>query len=90
MNGHFANMSIKATAYNYDSRLALLLSGRYIGFLPESYAQSYIDAGTLKCLAPQQRVYRSEIMAITKKTTTVSRVRSLFIKTLGDFYNRKI
>jgi DNA-binding transcriptional LysR family regulator len=90
INGHLANMSIKATAYNYDSRLALLLSGRYIGFLPESYAQPYIDAGKLKCLAKEQRVYRSEIMAITKKTTTVSRIRSLFIKILGDFYKSDI
>ena len=90
INGHLTNMNIKATAYNYDSRLALLLSGRYIGFLPESYAQSYVDAGKLKCLAPQQRFYSSEIMAITKKTTTVSRVRTLFIKTLGDCYNRNL
>lgn len=89
INGYL-NMNVKATAYNYDSRLALLLSGRYIGFLPESYAQSYVDAGKLKCLAKQQRFYSSEIMAITKKTSTVNRVRSLFIKILGDFYRHNI
>ncbi|MEJ6122906.1 LysR family transcriptional regulator [Vibrio sp. 2-Bac 85] len=90
VNGHLLNMNVKATAYNYDSRLALLLSGRYIGFLPESYAQSYVDAGKLKCLVKDQRFYRSKIMAITKKTSTVNRIRSLFIKTLSDFYNRDI
>ncbi|MCW8328942.1 LysR family transcriptional regulator [Photobacterium sp. SDRW27] len=86
INGHLANMNLKATAYNYESRLALLLSSKYIGFLPETYAQPYVDTGDLKAIAPERRFYTLEIMAITKKTSTVNKVRSLFIKTLSDFY----
>lgn len=86
INGHLANMNLKATAYNYESRLALLLSSKFIGFLPENYAQPYVDAGELKTIAPDRRFYTLEIMAITKKTSTVNKVRSLFIKTLRDFY----
>lgn len=87
INGHLANMNLKATAYNYESRLALLLSSKFIGFLPENYAQPYVESGELKAIAPDRRFYTLEIMAITKKTSTVNKVRSLFIKTLLDFYH---
>ncbi|MCH8538730.1 MAG: LysR family transcriptional regulator [Alkalimonas sp.] len=34
----------KAKAYQFDTRLALLLSGRYLGFLPEELAAPYLSA----------------------------------------------
>ena len=48
INVHLAGMTQKATAYNYESRLALILSSRFIGFLPEHYAQPWVDRGQLK------------------------------------------
>ncbi|UTV29435.1 LysR family transcriptional regulator [Photobacterium atrarenae] len=86
IHGHLANMNLKATAYNYESRLALLLSGKFIGFLPAQYAKPYVDRGELRAIAQDRRFYTLEIMAITKKTSTVNKVRSLFIKTLRDSY----
>lgn len=86
IHGHLANMNLKATAYNYESRLALLLSGKFIGFLPAHYANPYVERGELKAIAQDRRLYTLEIMAITKKTSTVNKVRSLFIKTLRDSY----
>ncbi|MDN3683726.1 hypothetical protein QW180_04970 [Vibrio sinaloensis] len=67
INGHLANMNLKATAYNYESRMALLLSSRFIGYLPEHYAKPYVDSGELIAIAPSRRYYHLEIMAITKK-----------------------
>lgn len=89
INGHLANMNLKATAYNYESRLALLLSSRYIGYLPERYAKPYVESGELIAISPEHRYYRLEIMAITKKTIAVNKIRSLFIKTMRNFYQKQ-
>lgn len=88
ISGHLANMNLKATAYNYESRLALILSSRYIGYLPEHYARPYVEDGELKPVALDRRFYTLEIMAITKKTCSVNKVRSLFIKTMQDHYRQ--
>ncbi|MGR5321002.1 LysR family transcriptional regulator [Vibrio sp. DNB22_19_1] len=89
INGHLANMNLKATAYNYESRLALLLSSRYIGYLPERYAKPYVETGELIAITPEHRYYRLEVMAITKKTIAVNKIRSLFIKTMRNFYQQQ-
>lgn len=86
INGHLANMNIKATAYNYESRMALLLSSRFIGYLPELYAKPYVERGELVAIAPQRRSFQLEIMAITKKTNALNKVRSLFINIMRDHY----
>lgn len=89
INGHLANMNLKATAYNYESRMALLLSSRFIGYLPEQYAQPYVESGELVAIAPDRRYYNLEIMAITKKTSGLNKVRSLFTKTMRDYYRKQ-
>ncbi|GAB2656246.1 LysR family transcriptional regulator [Vibrio panuliri] len=86
LNSHLAKMNLKATAYNYESRMALVLSSRFIGYLPENYAKPYVDSGQLVPIAPKERYYYLEIMAITKKTNSINKVRSLFVKTMRDFY----
>ncbi|WP_428772234.1 LysR family transcriptional regulator [Vibrio sp.] len=88
INHHLANMNLKATAYNYESRMALLLSSRFIGYLPEHYAKPYVASGDLVAIAPSRRYFHLEIMAITKKTNAINKVRSLFIKTMHDYYNK--
>lgn len=87
--GHLANMNLKATAYNYESRLALILSSKYIGYLPETLAKSYIDSGVLKAICPLSRFYALEIMAITKKTVSINKIRTLFIKLVREFYQKR-
>jgi DNA-binding transcriptional LysR family regulator len=87
--GHLANMNLKATAYNYESRLALILSSKYIGYLPETLAQPYVESGALKAISPQSRFYALEIMAITKKTVSINKIRSLFIKLVREFYQKR-
>ena len=89
INGHLANMNLKATAYNYESRIALLLSSRFIGYLPEHQAKPYVESGELIAIAPSRRYYHLEIMAITKKTNTVNKIRSLFVKTMRDYYRKQ-
>ncbi len=57
-----------ARAYQFDTRLALLLSGCYIGFLPEDIARPYIDSGQLRYLKPADYQYPFYQSVVTKTT----------------------
>lgn len=50
-------LQASARAYQFDTRLALLLSGGFIGFLPAEIAQPYIANGQLRYLRPLEYQY---------------------------------
>ncbi|AEF53095.1 LysR family transcriptional regulator [Marinomonas posidonica] len=77
-----SNMNLTAISYFYDSRLALILSGQYIGFLPEQYAQSYLDKGDIVAVAPKTRSYTLGVAVICKRTSQPNKPRDLFLKVL--------
>jgi DNA-binding transcriptional LysR family regulator len=51
------NMKAGAHAYQFDTRLAMILSGAWIGFIPGSLAQPLVDAGRLRLINPETHVY---------------------------------
>lgn len=77
-----SHMNLTAISYFYDSRLALILSGRYIGFLPERYAESYVESEQIVAVAPENRSYTLGVAVICKKTTQPNKPRELFLKVL--------
>lgn len=77
-------LNLAGRAYFYEGRLAMILSGRYIGFLPEHYAQSYVDEGVITALTPEHRFYKLTMSAIWKKTAQPSKPRELFVQILRD------
>ncbi|MBB1488055.1 LysR family transcriptional regulator [Oceanospirillum sediminis] len=77
-------LNLAGRAYFYEGRLAMILSGQYIGFLPEHYAQSYIEEGLITTLTPESRFYNLTMSAIWKKTAQPSKPRELFLSILRD------
>lgn len=51
------NLNTKARAYQFDSRLSLILSGAYIGFLPDAIAHPYKLKGQLRYIKPDTYQY---------------------------------
>ncbi|MET4695313.1 LysR family transcriptional regulator [Endozoicomonas lisbonensis] len=82
INIHLARMNQKATAYSYESRLSLILSSKFIGFLPEHYARTYLDSGQLKAIDQSNKYYKLDIMAITRNTSAINKVRDRFMQVL--------
>lgn len=50
-------LSAAACAYQFDSRKALIASGRYIGYLPESYIRQDVADKTFRILRPSRYQY---------------------------------
>lgn len=74
-----AQMNLAGTSYHYESRIAMVLSGCYISFLPENIAQPYIEQGLLKAVAKKSKHFRLGVAVITKKSAQPNRARDMFL-----------
>lgn len=76
--------NLTARAYQFDTRLPLVLSGNYLGFFPMSYAQSYIDQGLLRTLQPDKRHYEVEHVITTKYLQIMDVKVELFMQVMNE------
>ncbi|WP_344957248.1 LysR family transcriptional regulator [Zobellella aerophila] len=74
--------NIAGRAYHYEPRAALILSGQYIGFLPESFARRWVESGRMKALLPEHKNHYLGISAITRSHGRQSRLKELFLQLL--------
>jgi len=56
-----------ATVESMEAQLILILSGGYIGYLPEHYAQSWVEQGRLKVLRPSEFGYQSQFSLVLRR-----------------------
>jgi len=57
----------EATVDSMEGQLILILSGAFIGFLPEHYAQAWVDKGRLRALAPAGFGYQAPFALIVRR-----------------------
>jgi DNA-binding transcriptional LysR family regulator len=88
MGYHSPNMEITrelglqrhATAHDQEAVAHLVLSGKYLGFLPEHYAESFVTRGLMRPLLPTTVQYVCEFSAIVRHSPPPNRV----VQTLLD------
>jgi len=71
-----------ATATDREGIAFLVLTGRYIGYLPEHFAQRWVDSGQLRRLQPERLFYRIDYAAITRDDRRPHRVLDTFLSEL--------
>jgi len=69
-----------ATAFDQEAVAHLVLSGRYVGYLPEHYADTFVAQGVMQPLLPEVFQYVCEFSAIVRHSPPPSRV----VQTLLD------
>ncbi|SNC74667.1 DNA-binding transcriptional regulator, LysR family [Marinobacter sp. es.048] len=87
VGAQLADMNKAAISYFYEARLAMILSGAYIGFMPDTYVQHYVEAGDLRALMPETRHYSLEVCTITRSYGRANRARELFLEHWMDVVN---
>lgn len=80
--GSHLKLQRHATVYDQEAVVTLLLSGRYIGFLPSHYAKSFVDQGLLSELLHKDFSYNCEFSAIYKQSPKPSRIVAKFLDCL--------
>ncbi|MGN8159060.1 LysR family transcriptional regulator [Salinisphaera sp. RV14] len=71
-----------ATASEREGIAFLVLTGRYIGLLPEHYAQRWVDARRLVAVRPREFSYRIDYHTITRSGRRPNRVLDTFLDSL--------
>ena len=79
---HERRLERAATASDQEAVATLVLSGAYVGFLPDHYAQSFVDAGRMRAVASRTLFYRCAFACMHRRAPAPSRVAETFREAL--------
>lgn len=75
-------LSCTASASDREGMAFLILTGRYIGYLPDHYAQAWVQQGRLRALKPAARFYDLSLMTVTRRGRRPHLVLESFLHSL--------
>ena len=89
---HSPNMEIsqrmrlprKATAFDQEAIATLILSGKFLGFLPDHYAAEFVRQGAMRALNPRTFRYTCGFLGILRRSPEPSRATRMFRTCLVD------
>jgi len=73
-------------AYGAHAKLALILSGRNIGYVPEHLARHHLEAGALRVIKPELTRRVSPITAVTRPNSPDFKLAERFVDSLVDVH----
>ena len=76
-----------ATAHDQEAVAHLVLSGRYLGYLPEHYAEGFVARGRMRALRPDRFQYLCEFSAIVRHSPPPSQVVQTLLDALIKAHN---
>jgi DNA-binding transcriptional LysR family regulator len=71
-------LSRQATGYDQESIATLILSGKYMGFLPDHYAESFVRQGLMRAVRPDVFSYDCWFFSIVRASPHSARVTRAF------------
>jgi DNA-binding transcriptional LysR family regulator len=82
-----ANLPSTAQAHQIEGIAFLILSGRYVGYLPVHYASRWTKLGLMQSLLPQSHSMSTNIEIVTKRGLRRSSITEVFIQLLQEEIN---
>ncbi|MAR72003.1 MAG: LysR family transcriptional regulator [Gammaproteobacteria bacterium] len=73
-----------ATASDREGAAFLILTGAYIGYLPDHHANLWVAQGRLRELCSESAAYETPFVAITRRDRRPHRVLEAFLAALGE------
>jgi DNA-binding transcriptional LysR family regulator len=80
-------LNCTASASDREGMAFLILTGRYIGYLPDHYAQQWLQQGRLRVLKPNSCFYEVSLAAVTRKGRRPHLVLESFLEALASSSN---
>lgn len=80
--GRQLSLERAVSVYDQEAIAHLLLSGRYIGFLPDHYAKPLVDLGQIRAIGQKTFHYLCEFLSIVRASPKPSRVVTTFLDCL--------
>ncbi|MEJ8813088.1 LysR family transcriptional regulator [Variovorax ureilyticus] len=79
---HRFHLRRKAVASDQEAIVSLILSGCYLGFLPDHYAEGFANAGLVQRIAHPECMYEVRFVAISRRSSSASRLATTFLDAL--------
>ncbi|OWW22378.1 hypothetical protein AYR66_25665 [Noviherbaspirillum denitrificans] len=94
---HSPNMEIsqrvrlarKATGFDQESIATFILSGEFLGFLPDHYAKSFEADGLMQAVKPSQFRYECSFLSVIRQSPGPQRVTQVFHDCLLQAHGKK-
>jgi DNA-binding transcriptional LysR family regulator len=79
---HSARLPRKATGFDQESIATLILSGRFLGFLPDHYAEAFERRGQMQAVAPALFRYPCQFVSVLRRSPHATRAAQAFAQCL--------
>ncbi|MCP1419862.1 DNA-binding transcriptional LysR family regulator [Pseudomonas laurylsulfativorans] len=80
---HYQALNCTASASDREGMAFLILTGQYIGYLPDHYARSWVAEGRLRALKPYSCFYDLTLASVTRKGRRPHLVLETFLESLA-------
>ncbi|MGE8319798.1 MAG: LysR family transcriptional regulator [Comamonas sp.] len=84
---HQVRLARQATGFDQESIATLILSGCFLGFLPDHYARSFVEQGQMQAVRPELFHYHCQFVALWRLSPAPSRVAQAFIDCLQQTHS---
>jgi len=81
------NYQNSASAYHDEGIAHLILSGQFIGYLPEHYAGYWVNQGLLQAILPSQYHYQIPLMLVTAKANNSTPLAKAVIEVMQQVHH---
>lgn len=75
---HRERLKRQATGFDQESIATLVLSGAFLGFLPDHYAESFERRGWMQAVSPRRFHYRCRFMSVLRRSPQPAREAAAF------------
>ncbi|TCB80403.1 LysR substrate-binding domain-containing protein [Acinetobacter sp. ANC 4173] len=72
-------LNTKASATDREGIAFLILTGNFLGFLPDHYAKKWVSENKMMPLLESEMIYATEICLVTKKTKSNNMILEYFL-----------
>ena len=79
---HRRRLPRAATGFEQEAIATLILSGRFVGFLPEHYADAFVQRGQLRAVNPSLLHYRCDFVSVLRRSPQPARAAQAFHRAL--------
>jgi DNA-binding transcriptional LysR family regulator len=83
VQSHYQALNCSASASDREGMAFLILTGRFIGYLPDHYAAAWVQQGRLRALKADSRFYDLSLAAVTRKGRRPHLVLESFLEGLA-------
>ncbi len=79
-----------AIAFDQESIATRVLSGRYLGFLPDHYAEAFERTGRLQAVRPEAFFYQCQFVSLVRRSPAPTRAAQAFVWCLSPAHQRAV